>query len=252
MEKESIWEGEHGRARGVVTGFHESAKHWGETFDVLLDGDHLDAGLTFEELLLILANESDKERSVSDESWALAMGLLRLDDPGSSRVVRQFLNNHNPQQRPGHSDLTEWATEEGQVRGEDPRQEGRVAPLRVPLPYHVGRRRRARSSRQAAGVSRTRGDSGGATPRGGSASRPGDDRADRKRSEALMSFIDAPWDHALVGRAHRGRQVATSRSVERDGDDRGESDAADKKRSETLMSFIKWDHKHRERDDRAE
>ena len=216
MEKESIWEGEHGTSRGVVTGFHESAKHWGETFDVLLDGDHLDAGLTFEELLLILANESDKERSVSDESWALAMGLLRLDDPGSSRVVRQFLNNHNPQQRPGHSGFDRVGD------GDVDKYEAKILDKKGGLhhfAYHfpttwdaaaahevLARRLEFHGPGVMRGTRRNFSPEApwdalvgvliaGAKwrPRGGSASRPGDDRADRKRSEALMSFIK--WDH---------------------------------------------------------
>ena len=51
---------------------------WGETFDVHLGGEEYDAGITTEELLLIMANDEDKERAVSDESWALATGLLRF------------------------------------------------------------------------------------------------------------------------------------------------------------------------------
>ncbi len=31
VEKESIWEGDHGPTRGAVTGFHESVRYWGET-----------------------------------------------------------------------------------------------------------------------------------------------------------------------------------------------------------------------------
>ena len=39
---------------------------WGETFDVHLGGEEYDAGITTEELLLIMANDEDKERAVSD------------------------------------------------------------------------------------------------------------------------------------------------------------------------------------------
>ena len=82
---------------------------WGETFDVHLGGEEYDAGITTEELLLIMANDEDKERAVSDESWALATGLLRLHDPGAAPIVRQFTKQADPANHNAKSNrLQKW------------------------------------------------------------------------------------------------------------------------------------------------
>jgi len=55
---------------------------WGETFDVTTDDDGgLDAGMTPEELLLILERDEDKQKAIAQESWALARSLLSARDP---------------------------------------------------------------------------------------------------------------------------------------------------------------------------
>ena len=216
VEKESIWQGDHGPTRGVVTGFHESVRYWGETFDVLLDENHLDAGLTFEELLLILANESDKERSVSDESWALAMGLLRLDDPGSSRVVRQFRLQY-----PQYFGFDRVGETEGKYEAKILDKKGTLHHFA----YHFTTKWAAAAAHE---ILARRLEFHG----------PGVMRGTRRNSKP-----DAPWD-ALVGVLIAGAEWRPSvRSNEASGDDRAESDAADRKRSEALMSFIKWDHR---------
>ena len=214
-EKESIWEGDDGPTRGEVTGFHESVPHWGETFDVLLDENHLDAASTFEELLLILANDSDKERSVSDETWALAMGLLRLDDPGSSLVVRQF-----HQLYPRYSGFDRVDGKEGKYEAKILDKKGRLHHFA----YHFPTRWGAAAAHEI--LARRLEFHGPGVIRG-----------------TLRNFKpDAPWD-ALVGVLIAGAKWRPRVRSNATGDDRGESDAADKKRSETLMSFIKWDHK---------
>ena len=216
VEKESIWQGDHGPTRGVVTGFHESVRYWGETFDVLLDENHLDAGLTFEELLLILANESDKERSVSDESWALAMGLLRLDDPGSSRVVRQFRLQY-----PQYFGFDRVGETEGKYEAKILDKKGMLHHFA----YHFTTKWAAAAAHE---ILARRLEFHG----------PGVMRGTRRNFKP-----DAPWD-ALVGVLIAGAEWRPSvRSNEASGDDRAESDAADRKRSEALMSFIKWDHR---------
>ena len=216
VEKESIWQGDHGPTRGVVTGFHESERYWGETFDVLLDENHLDAGLTFEELLLILANESDKERSVSDESWALAMGLLRLDDPGSSRVVRQFRL-----QSPQYFGFDRVGETEGKYEAKILDKKGTLHHFA----YHFTTKWAAAAAHE---ILARRLEFHG----------PGVMRGTRRNFKP-----DAPWD-ALVGVLIAGAKWRSPvRSNEATGDDRAESDAADRKRSEALMSFIKWDHR---------
>ena len=215
VEKESIWQGDHGPTRGVVTGFHESVRYWGETFDVLLDENHLDAGLTFEELLLILANESDKERSVSDESWALAMGLLRLDDPGSSRVVRQFRLQY-----PQYFGFDRVGETEGKYEAKILDKKGMLHHFA----YHFTTKWAAAAAHE---ILARRLEFHG----------PGVMRGTRRNFKP-----DAPWD-ALVGVLIAGAKWRPRVRSNATGDDRGESDAADKKRSETLMSFIKWDHK---------
>lgn len=215
VEKESIWEGDDGPTRGVVTGFHESVPHWGETFDVLLDENHLDAGLTFEELLLILANDSDKERSVSDETWALAMGLLRLDDPGSSLVVRQF-----HQLYPRCSGFDRVDGKEGKYEAKILDKKGRLHHFAYHFPTKWG----AAAAHEI--LARRLEFHGPGVIRG-----------------TLRNFKpDAPWD-ALVGVLIAGAKWRPRVRSNATGDDHAESDAADKKRSETLMSFIKWDHK---------
>ena len=84
--------------KGVVTAFHDDDEHWGETYDVSMEDDMDDHGVTFEELLLILANEADKKSVVSEQSWALALGILRMADP--TQAVRQFRKQrHGPNAR---------------------------------------------------------------------------------------------------------------------------------------------------------
>ena len=85
--------GGHGWTKGVVTAFHDDDEHWGETYDVSMEDDMDDDGVTFEELLLILANEADKKGVVSEQSWALALGILRMADP--TQAVRQFRKRHS-------------------------------------------------------------------------------------------------------------------------------------------------------------
>ena len=58
--------------RGAVVGHRDKDKLWGETYDVMLDTEGLDAGMTPEELLLILADDKDKRKAVAEESWTLA------------------------------------------------------------------------------------------------------------------------------------------------------------------------------------
>ena len=89
--------GGHGWTKGVVTAFHDDDEHWGETYDVSMEDDMDDDGVTFEELLLILANEADKKSVVSEHSWALALGVLRMADP--IQAVRQFRRRHSPNAR---------------------------------------------------------------------------------------------------------------------------------------------------------
>ena len=57
---------------GAVVGHRDKDKLWGETYDVMLDTEGLDAGMTPEELLLILADDKDKRKAVAEESWTLA------------------------------------------------------------------------------------------------------------------------------------------------------------------------------------
>ena len=77
--------------------------------NVHLGGKEYDAGITTEELLLIMANDEDKERAVSDESWALATGLLRLHDPGAAPIVRQFTKQADPANHNAKSNrLQKW------------------------------------------------------------------------------------------------------------------------------------------------
>ena len=84
--------------KGVVTAFHDDDEHWGETYDVSMEDDMDDHGVTFEELLLILANEADKKSVVSEQSWALALGILRMADP--TQAVRTFRKErHSPNAR---------------------------------------------------------------------------------------------------------------------------------------------------------
>ncbi len=183
---------------------------------MLLDENHLDAGLTFEELLLILANESYKERSVSDESWALAMGLLRLDDPGSSRVVRQFRALY-----PRYAGFDRVGETEGKYEAKILDKKGRSHHFA----YHFTTQWAAAAAHE---ILARRLEFHG----------PGVMRGTRRNFKP-----DAPWD-ALVGVLIAGAKWRPPvRSNEATGDDRAESDAADRKRSEALMSFIKWDHR---------
>ena len=90
--------GGHGWTKGAVTAFHDDDEHWGETYGVSMEDDIDDDGVTFEELLLILANEADKRSVVSEQSWALALGILRMADP--TQAVRQFRKQrHSPNAR---------------------------------------------------------------------------------------------------------------------------------------------------------
>ena len=54
----------------------------------MFDEDDDEDGMTFEELLLILAADHDRKAQVSPETWALARGILSLADP--MQAVRQF------------------------------------------------------------------------------------------------------------------------------------------------------------------
>ena len=73
---------------GKVACVHVEDEHWGEVFDVMFDEDDDEDGMTFEELLLILAADHDRKAQVSPETWALARGILTLADP--MQAVRQF------------------------------------------------------------------------------------------------------------------------------------------------------------------
>ena len=73
---------------GKVACVHVEDEHWGEVFDVMFDEDDDEDGMTFEELLLILAGDDDRKAQVSAETWALARGILTLADP--MQAVRQF------------------------------------------------------------------------------------------------------------------------------------------------------------------
>ena len=54
----------------------------------MFDEDDDEDGMTFAELLLILAGDHDRKAQVSPETWALARGILALADP--MQAVRQF------------------------------------------------------------------------------------------------------------------------------------------------------------------
>ena len=54
----------------------------------MFDEDDDEDGMTFEELLLILAADHDRKAQVYPETWALARGILTLADP--MQAVRQF------------------------------------------------------------------------------------------------------------------------------------------------------------------
>ena len=72
----------HGLIRGVVVDHRDKDTLWGETFDVTTDDDGgLDAGMTPEELLLILERDENKQKAIAEESWALARSLLSARDP---------------------------------------------------------------------------------------------------------------------------------------------------------------------------
>ena len=72
----------HGFIRGLVVDHRDKDALWGETFDVTTDDDGgLDAGMTPEELLLILERDEDKQKAIAQESWALARSLLSARDP---------------------------------------------------------------------------------------------------------------------------------------------------------------------------
>ena len=73
---------------GKVACVHVEDEHWCEAFDVMFDEDDDEDGMTFEELLLILAADHDRKAQVSPETWALARGILTLADP--MQAVRQF------------------------------------------------------------------------------------------------------------------------------------------------------------------
>ena len=73
---------------GKVACVHVEDEHWGEVFDVMFDEDDDEDGMTFAELLLILAADDDRKAQVSPETWALARGILELTDP--MQAVRQF------------------------------------------------------------------------------------------------------------------------------------------------------------------
>ena len=83
---------------------HVEDEHWGEVFDVMFDEDDDEDGMTFEELLLILAADHDRKAQVSSETWALARGILALADP--MQAVRQFRRGVTTRQFSGFSTLS--------------------------------------------------------------------------------------------------------------------------------------------------
>ena len=212
--------GGHGWTKGAVTAFHDDDEHWGETYGVSMEDDIDDDGVTFEELLLILANEADKKSVVSEQSWALALGILRMADP--TQAVRQFRKQrHSPNAR--FTGFDTLVHPDGAECYEAKIQDANGG--KHHFAFHFPTRWGAAAAHEC--LARRLEFHG-----------PGVMRGTRRNFKP-----DAPWD-ALVGVLIAGAEWRPSvRSNEASGDDRAESDAADRKRSEALMSFIKWDHR---------
>ena len=144
------------------------------------------------------------------------MGLLRLDDPGSSRVVRQFRLQY-----PQYFGFDRVGETEGKYEAKILDKKGTLHHFA----YHFTTKWAAAAAHE---ILARRLEFHG----------PGVMRGTRRNFKP-----DAPWD-ALVGVLIAGAKWRSPvRSNEASGDDRAESDAADRKRSEALMSFIKWDHR---------
>jgi hypothetical protein len=123
---------------GKVACVHVEDEHWGEVFDVMFDEDDDEDGMTFEELLLILAADHDRKAQVSPETWALARGILALADP--MQAVRQFRVRSR-----GFTGFSTLSCPDRPDRFEAKIQDasGGKASLCVSLPDSLGRRRRA-------------------------------------------------------------------------------------------------------------
>ena len=139
---------------GAVVGHRDKDKLWGETYDVMLDTEGLDAGMTPEELLLILADDKDKRKAVAEESWTLALHLAKLRYPEYRVAVYRRVENveekGDKENEHGFAGVSRYAKfvgiedlvhEDGtdcyqaKVRGLDRTR----APLRVSLPDEMGR-----------------------------------------------------------------------------------------------------------------
>ena len=174
--------GGHGWTKGAVTAFHDDDEHWGETYGVSMEDDMDDDGVTFEELLLILANEADKKSVVSEQSWALALRILRMADP--TQAVRQFRKQrHGPNAR--FTGFDTLVHPDGAECYEAKIQDANGASITSRfISQPDGAPPRHTSARQAAGVSRT--------------GRQGVDASQLRAGDALGGARGSP---------HRGRDV---------------------------------------------